>query len=270
MLTKLAVVAVAGLLAAPSFAAPGFIALEGSDATSLHQDSQYSTQLFSYLKGASLLPVLVYNRSGTVNIDASSGQTNTYVTSLVGVNLSNFSAIYVQTPGGCCAADNTVLNGFGAPVNSFISNGGNLSIGDWLGGTYDGVVPGGNAPRGAIQGFGAVNGGVGFGSRCTDNEVVTALGIARGFTQPPVLGCWAHQGYSNSYFGGLGYVNLISSAPGEYQYQDGTGNGSSFLAIGGTLGAPGVPEPASWALMITGFGLVGSMMRRRVASVTFG
>ncbi|MEY2882466.1 MAG: motif, partial [Pseudomonadota bacterium] len=27
--------------------------------------------------------------------------------------------------------------------------------------------------------------------------------------------------------------------------------------------APGVPEPASWALLITGFGLVGVSLRRQ-------
>jgi PEP-CTERM motif len=37
-----------------------------------------------------------------------------------------------------------------------------------------------------------------------------------------------------------------------------------------TLSTSGaVPEPASWALMITGFGLVGSAMRRRAAKVSF-
>ena len=38
-------------------------------------------------------------------------------------------------------------------------------------------------------------------------------------------------------------------------------------AFGNTFGAPpsngGVPEPASWALMIAGFGLTGAMLRRR-------
>jgi len=34
--------------------------------------------------------------------------------------------------------------------------------------------------------------------------------------------------------------------------------------------APGaVPEPASWALMIAGFGLVGIAMRRRQVSISF-
>lgn len=32
---------------------------------------------------------------------------------------------------------------------------------------------------------------------------------------------------------------------------------------------PAVPEPASWALMITGFGLVGAAMRRRATTVRF-
>ena len=32
---------------------------------------------------------------------------------------------------------------------------------------------------------------------------------------------------------------------------------------------PGVPEPASWAMMIAGFGMVGGTMRRRARSVSF-
>ena len=37
----------------------------------------------------------------------------------------------------------------------------------------------------------------------------------------------------------------------------------------GTLSLAGVPEPATWAMMIGGFGLVGSSMRRRVSKVAF-
>jgi hypothetical protein len=33
------------------------------------------------------------------------------------------------------------------------------------------------------------------------------------------------------------------------------------------LAAPAVPEPASWALMIAGFGLTGAALRRRAATV---
>lgn len=257
-------VALAAVLASPALAAPGFVALEGSDATTFHHDAQYSTQLFSYLKGASSKSVLIYNQSGTYNIDGSTGQTNAYTTTLAGVTLSDYSALYIQTPGTCCSADNSVLNGYGASVTAFIAAGGNLSIGNYNGGGYDGVVVGGAAaPVGSITGVGTP-----FGPFCTDNETVTAAGIAKGFTQPPVDGCWSHQGYQSSYWEALGYSNLIASST-EYTYADGTHLGSSFLALGGTLGSSGTPEPATWGLLLVGFGGVGTMMRRRATKVTY-
>ena len=36
-----------------------------------------------------------------------------------------------------------------------------------------------------------------------------------------------------------------------------------FTVRNGTVVVPSVPEPATWAMMITGFGLVGGVMRRR-------
>jgi len=246
------------LASTPAAAAgPGFIALEGSDSTALHQDPQYTPQLFSYLQGSSSLPVLVL---GNVTLLHTGSVATTYVSSLSGVNLANYSAIYIEAPGGCCTADNTVLNGFGSAVNTFISNGGNLSIENYIGGGYDGVVPGGAAaPLGSIAGFGTTGGG----AICTDGELVTALGIAKGFSQPPVDDCWEHQAYEMSYWGPLGYQNLIASDPAGYTFADNTHIGSAFLALGGTLGAPsGVPEPSPWGLMLLGFGAIGVAMRR--------
>ncbi len=45
------------------------------------------------------------------------------------------------------------------------------------------------------------------------------------------------------------------------------GRGQSFILTPDDLGppTPGVPEPASWALLIAGFGLTGAAMRRRAA-----
>ncbi len=37
-------------------------------------------------------------------------------------------------------------------------------------------------------------------------------------------------------------------------------------AISGTIDAPAIPEPATWAMLIAGFGLVGSVARRRRTS----
>jgi hypothetical protein len=233
--------------------ADGFIALEGSDATTFHQDPVYTPELFKYLQGGSTLDVLVYNPAGTQVITQTGGVAVTYVTSLTGVDLSKYSGLYVESTGGCCTADSTALNGFGAAVNAFVAAGGNVSIENYVGGSYDGVVPGGAAPFGAIEGAGVSNGGVGGGPVCTDGETVTAFGVSKGFSQPPTDFCWSHQGYESSYWSPLGYESLIASSTA-YTYGDGTGIGSSFLAFGGSLGTVGAPEPSN--LVLLGFGLI--------------
>ena len=242
-------------------AAAGFIALEGSDATALHHDMAYTMQLFSYLKGASALPVLTV---GSVDISAITGVPTVLAPSLTGLTLSDYSAIYVESPGGCCTANPNAIAGFGAAVSAFIAAGGNFSIENYIGGSYDGVVPGGAGfPLGSIQGAGVNNGGIGGGPNCTDGETINANGLARGFTQPAVLGCWSHQGYQNSYWLPLGYISLMNSDTA-YTYADGTHVGSSFLAFGGTLGAPtGIPEPLTLSLF--GAGLAGAYAMRRKA-----
>jgi hypothetical protein len=63
---------------------------------------------------------------------------------------------------------------------------------------------------------------------------------------------------------GLSYtLGTQSSENGDYPNQ---GAGAAILGVSdvGTIAhMPGVPEPASWALMLTGFGLIGGAMRRR-------
>jgi len=201
MFKTLAAVALAATFATPTLARrpisfgpssrAGFVALEGSDATTFHRDPVYSPQLFKYRKGSSAKQVLIYNQSGTFNIDASTGKSNAYTTTLTGVTLSNYSALYIHTPGTCCNANNTVLNGFGSAVSAIVTSGGNVAIGNYTGGTYDGVVVGGAAQFGTISGVGG-NGAAGPG--CTDGEIVSAAGIDKGFSLPPVDHCWAHQG----------------------------------------------------------------------------
>lgn len=58
----------------------------------------------------------------------------------------------------------------------------------------------------------------------------------------------------------LGNIYLVSD--------DGDGPNQSYLVKLGYNGA--VPEPATWAMMIVGFGLVGAAVRRRKTAVAFG
>ncbi len=81
------------------------------------------------------------------------------------------------------------------------------------------------------------------------------------------------------YLPGFGYFNEYVFADGafthngSYETLPGTGGNQQhgFLTVSGILedigdapiDAPAVPEPASWALMIGGFGLAGAALRRR-------
>jgi len=53
---------------------------------------------------------------------------------------------------------------------------------------------------------------------------------------------------------------FFNGAPGAYQ-EYASGQGGTFDTI--KIGAGGVPEPATWALMLSGFGLIGATLRRR-------
>lgn len=65
---------------------------------------------------------------------------------------------------------------------------------------------------------------------------------------------------------GLGLNYLIGGQSSENGLYPDLGAGSAFLgvsAIGTTAGPGAVPEPATWAMMILGFGMIGGAMRRR-------
>src|ERR1035437_5908554 len=167
----------------------GFVALEGSDVTALHHDSSYTPYLFGYLQGSSKLAVLVYNPAGVIDLSGITGGVAVVNSTTLPTDLSGYSAVYIESPGGCCAADNTVLNTRGADINAFITGGGNLAIENYIGGSYDGVVTGGARSDSTNTAGYATSGG---GPGCTDGETTTAIGLSKGFKQPPVDGCWEH------------------------------------------------------------------------------
>lgn len=69
-----------------------------------------------------------------------------------------------------------------------------------------------------------------------------------------------------------GYLTLTSTGPLGFPA---TVNGWTFENNGGAITVPGVapaiPEPATWTMMLAGFGIVGGVMRRRQrTTVSFG
>ena len=219
------------------------LVLEGSDATGFHHDAGYTSQLFSYLQEGSANPVVVY---GSVLLSGAPAGT-IYTTDLSSLSFSSYSALYIQSPGGCCDQNRSGALSYESQIAAFRAAGGSLAIQDYQGGDWGSILAF-NAPSSVIGGFG---GGAG-GPICFDTEVVTALGTVRGFTQPEISGCWGHQAYDMSYFGPLGFVHLIDS--GSEFATLGSGSWSSFLALGGTLGSSGVPEPSTWAMMLSASG----------------
>lgn len=62
-----------------------------------------------------------------------------------------------------------------------------------------------------------------------------------------------------------GVVSIVLNAAAVNAYNAASDGGQNF-GIGGMLSTAAVPEPASWVMLIAGFGLVGAASRRRRAS----
>ena len=68
----------------------------------------------------------------------------------------------------------------------------------------------------------------------------------------------------NELIGSTGYADFSNGLRGNGTFVAFGTQGSQFV-INTFTPTPGVPEPATWAMMIAGFGLVGSALRRRAA-----
>jgi PEP-CTERM motif len=80
----------------------------------------------------------------------------------------------------------------------------------------------------------------------------------------PTYANWAPGSEPNNCCGGENYLhNFAGSAFWNDLRPDNLGFINGYVVEYGGLGGPGVPEPASWALMIAGFGVVGAAARRR-------
>lgn len=98
-----------------------------------------------------------------------------------------------------------------------------------LSGTYDGVLTNGGSP-GVVDNL--------------QNFVVTG-------------GTGRFAGATGS-FTGTGGISFAGGPPA-----------ATLTIAGGTITAPGVPEPATWSMLVVGFGTVGFAVRRRRKAVAF-
>ncbi len=149
-------------------------------------------------------------------------------------------------PGAPCAAP--LLNLSFGPANT----GGSSNFGDF---TY-------TQAHCAVGGPGAYSGGV--------FEYLFDAGDTLSGTYSGVLAPSGTAGLLNNT---INYV--VTSGTGRFLNASGTIDGAGTLdfrggparvdlVLSGTLALPAVPEPASWAMMVGGFGLMGGMMRMRV------
>ncbi len=253
------IAAVVGLGLAAGAASAGTIVLEGSDASTFHSGqpggAAYLTQLFTYLKSDSTFndkPVFVLG-GDMHGAPAGTVESETLLPLFDGSGAALYSAVYVQSPGGCCS-ERSVSAADQSAIAAFVDAGGSVAIQNYTGGLAG--ILGFDAPQSMIGGY-DVTGGAG-GPGCFDTQVFLPTAIAKGFVQPPPLGCWGHQAYDMSYFGALGFVSLVDS--GREFSSLGSGVWSSFLAKGGELGST-VPVPGT--LLLAGLALVGLGVAQR-------
>ena len=276
-------VGVAFALGAGSTAhAAGTVILEGSDAIGFHcplgaaTACQYRDQTFSAIGGSNPKPILVAGKNVSGGATGSGTHTVVNVNDLsTAGNLGDYAAIYFMAGFGCCDSNPASLAGRQSDVSAYVNSGGTVEIGNYDGlSDWDFLVGGSNNAN-----FVAGVGGALSGPSCTDGETVTALGITNGFTQPGVISCWTHQAYGQDHFAALGFTkSFFDSDPAFAAQNPGFGGFSSLLSNGNTItggggfaSGGGVPEPAMWAIMLIGLGLVGGMLRstrRRSVALT--
>lgn len=170
-----------------------------------------------------------------------------------------------------------------SPVSAaeLVTNGG-FETGDFSGFTVGGNtgytgVDTGNAYEGDYSGY--------FGAIGSDAIISQDLATVAGQRYVVSFALSNNGSTSNDFsadFGGASLLSLVDAKPFGYTVYRATAiatsstttlsfavrNDPSYYYLD-AVSVQGVPEPATWALMITGFGLVGASMRKRSATAVF-
>ncbi len=171
--------------------------------------------------------------------------------------------------GGAGGSDGGSGGGTGGAGGSGSGSGGSSGSGgggSGDGGSGDGGTSGGGTGSGGTDGVGGTGDG-------TDTGGTGGSGGSGGGGTGGSGGGSDDGGSGTGGSGGGGVVVIVTppdpptgvppgggGAPGG---GPGGGGGAGGGSGGGTPPAPGVPEPAAWAMMIAGFGLIGAALRRR-------
>lgn len=242
----------------------GTVILEGSDAIGFHcaggdaAACTYRDEAWTAIGASDPRPIAVIG--DVPGIGSGTHPVVDFTSVAAAGTLTNYVALYFVATSGCCTENDSLVTAPGAQaaVSAYLASGGTVMIENYIGGAaWDFAIGAGGIGNASVAGVG---GGFASSLTCSDGEAVTSLGLTNGFTQPPLLSCWTHQGYDQSFFGPLGFTNSFFDSP--------TGLGidgfSSLLSNGSTVTVTEAPEPASLALLSVGLASVGLVRRRRL------
>ncbi|MXP28847.1 PEPxxWA-CTERM sorting domain-containing protein [Porphyrobacter algicida] len=156
--------------------------------------------------------------------------------------------------GGCATTYGTVVSGATACSGFYAGNVFSNNAGDVL--TQQAAV---SALGGSFDGD--FTNLFGFGSLSNGSTGARTIDFGANFYGPTIIG--AHFGNIAGPEGNVSVFwtfNFGTAGASSLTFLD--GQGLSNLYVYGDPSTPAVPEPAAWALMILGFGAVGSVLRR--------